>query len=177
MIQDDDELRSFLLDDAPISHPSEAQLNDWIARIRSDERGPAIDGIARVIIRDFYLRNFLGIEQSRVATGWLAESLSEILDHKDPLHALGLLPRPNKRPADPRKGMDVAMWVACAERIGLSHPEAKRQAAEAFHMDESNVGKLIRQYGGLKWMNPDTDVLIEYFKLQGRPLPSASGNK
>ncbi|MBS0346595.1 MAG: hypothetical protein JSR69_09045 [Proteobacteria bacterium] len=177
MIHDDDELRSFFSEDAPVSHPSEAQLNDWIARIRSDERGPEIEGIARAIIRDFYLRNFLGVAQSRVATNWLADALSEILDHKDPLHALGLLPRPNNRPPDPSRGMDVAMWLACAERLGISRPEAKRQAAEAFHMDESNVGKLIRQAGAVEWMNPDTNVLIEYFELQGRPLPKASGDK
>ena len=177
MIQDDDEARSFYLDEEPISHPSDTLLNEWITRIRSDERGPEIDGIARAIIRDFYLRNFLGVEQSRVATNWLAEALSEILDHKDPLHALGLMRRPNKRPPDPSKGMDVAMWVACAERLGLSHPDAKRKAAEVFHMDESNVGKLIRKTGALEWMNPDTNALIEYFALLGKPLPASPGTK
>lgn len=172
MIQDDEEARNFYLGEEPISHPSDALLNEWITRIRSGERRPEIDGIARTILRDFYLRNFLGVEQSRVVTNWLADAFSEILDHKDPLLAFGLMPRPNKRPPDPSKGIDVAMWVACAERLGLSRPDAKREAAEVFHMDESNVGKLIRKTGALEWMNPDTNALVEYFALLGKPLPS-----
>jgi len=177
MIEDDNDIRHIFADEEPISHPPDALLSAWITRIRNEEPSSESDGLARSIIRDFYLRNFLGIEQSRITLDWLADSLSEILDHKDPLRALGLMPRPKKRPPDPSKAMDVAMWVACAERIGLSHADAKRRAADTFHMDESNVAKLIRKGGALEWMNPDTNVLIKHFALLGKPLPDTAGNK
>ena len=87
------------------------------------------------------------------------------------------MPRPNKRPPDPSKALDVTMWVACAEGLGIAHADAKMQAAEVFHMDKSNVSKLIRKAGALEWMNPDMSVLIEYFALRGKPLPGTAGNK
>lgn len=177
MIRDDNDAKRFLSEEEPISHPPDTLLSAWITRIRCDGPSPESDRLARAIIRDFYLRNFLGVEQSRIALDWLAESLSEILDHKEPLRALGLMPRPNKRPPDPSKALDVTMWVACAEGLGIAHADAKMQAAEVFHMDESNVSKLIRKAGALEWMNPDMSVLIEYFALRGKPLPGTAGNK
>jgi len=177
MIKTNDELRDFFGGDEPISHPTDALLNDWIARIRSGERGSAIDGIAREIIRDFYLRNFLGVPQSAVSVSWLAEALSEILDHRDPLDALGLQRRQNKRPPDPGKSMDVAMWVACAEELGLTRPAAIAQAAETFATDDSNVRKLLKKSEPLEWMNPNRTALAEYFQHRGKPLPRSAGNK
>ena len=170
MIRNDDERRQFYLDGAPVSHPSEGLLLDWTARLRSEGRDSGTDGIARFIIQDFALRHFLGVPQSPITTGWLAECLGEILNYADPLKTFRLLPRPKKRPPDPQRGWDIACWVAVSEKRGYSHAGAIEAAADLFCMDDSNVRKLCKTLP--EWMNPAEDVWEEYFRLCNRPLPA-----
>lgn len=165
MIRNDDEKRGFL---EGVQHPDDTLLEEWVSRIRSGERGPEIDGIARRIIHDFALREFLNVPQSRVTIAWLADALGEILKYADPLHTLGVMPRPRSRPADPQRGWDVACWVSAAERRGYSRTEAIKLAAETFASDDSNIRKLLKK--GPEWMAP-ADDWEDYFALRNRTLP------
>jgi hypothetical protein len=175
MIRDDEELRAFYNEGTSVSHPTDALLLEWTNRLRDGERGPAVDGIARYIIKDFQLRQFLGVPQSDVTLEWLGEALGAILEYSDPLQTLGLLPRPKKRPADPQRGWDVACWVTVTQKRGYSRAEAIQSAAQLFCMDESNVRKLVK--AGPEWMNPDQDIWDEYFQLRNRPLPLTKSGK
>jgi hypothetical protein len=170
-VRNDDERRKFYTEPVPVSHPDDVLLRQWITLLHSGERDAETDGIARYIIKDFALRQFLGVPQSPVTLEWLAGALHEILDYGDPLEVFKLLPRPKKRPPDPQRGWDVACWVEVAVKRGYSRPEAIQRAAETFHMDDSNVRRHVR--AGPMWMNPDEGVWDEYFLLRKKPLPSA----
>ena len=106
--------------------------------------------------------------------GWIAEGLAAILEHRDARETLGLLPRAKKRPADPQRGWDIAMWIDAAEKLGYSRATAVKLAADAFHTDDSNVRKLIKN--SPEWINPNKDW-DEYFTLRSRPLPPAKTGK
>lgn len=176
MISNDDELRKFYNEEVPVSRPDDALLRDWIARLQSGERGIEADGIARYIIKDFRLRQFLGLPQSAVVLEWLGDVLGAIVEYADARESLGLMPRPNKRPADPQRGWDIACWVEVAIQRGYKKAEAIQRAAEVFFVDPSNVRKLLKT--GPEWMNPSGDVWDEYFQLRKRPLPpTKTGNK
>jgi len=175
MIRNDDELREFYNKEVPVSHPNDALLLDWTTRLQSGERNAETDGIARYIIKDFQLRQFLGDAQSPVTLEWLSGVLGAILDHKDALETLGLLPRPKKRPADPQRGWDISCWVAVSIKRGYKQAEAIQLAAEKFCTDESNVRKLLKTRQ--EWMNPNDDVWDEYFQIRKRQLPPAKTGK
>lgn len=175
LIRNDEDKRRFLTEPFPVSHPDDVLLTEWVDRIRDGERGPEVDGIARAILNDFALRHFLGVPQSPVTLGWLADALTDITDYADPLTTLGLLPRPKKRPADPQHGWDVACWVAVTQQRGYSRAQAIQMAAELFATDESNVRKLLKK--GPSWMNPDKPVWEDYFQLRKRPLPNPQTGK
>lgn len=173
MIRDDKQRKSFL---QGVRHPDETLMNEWTTRIRSGERGPEIDGIARRIIQDFGLRHFLNVPQSPIAIGWLADALHKIQEYEDPLDTLGLLPRPAKRPADPQRGWDLACWIAVAETRGYSRSEAVALAADVFFTDISNVRRLAKQRP--EWMmNPEDDAWEDYFMLRERRLPPFTASK
>lgn len=172
MIRNDDELRSFYCAETPVSHPSDAQLLDWITRIRAGERGAEIDGIARYIIKDFCLRQFLGIAQSPITLEWVANSLSQIIDYADPLQTLGLVPRPNSRPPDTQQGIDISWWVAITIKRGYKKAQAIQAAAELFAKDESVIRRACNKNQS-EWMNPDDRTWDEYFQHLKRPLPPA----
>ena len=176
MIPNDDELQTVDDTEAPVSHPSDALLLDWMHRLKSGKRGQETDDIARTIIMDFRLRQFYGVPQSPITLGWLAEILDAILEHQDVYQATGLLPRPKKRPANPQRGWDISSWIKVAKGRGYSQAEAIKLAAVTFSTDESNVRKLIKNEPD--WMNPDGKVWDEYFKINGRLLPlPKTGNK
>ena len=170
MIRNDDELRKFHNAEVPVSHPDDSLLLDWTTRLQSGERGIEADGIARYIIKDFRLRQFMGVPQSKVTLEWLGDALGAIVEYADARETLGLMPRPKNRPADPQRGWDVACWVEVAIQRGYKRAKAIQSASELFFMDPSSVRKLVKT-GVPKWMNPDGDVWDEYFQLRKRPLP------
>ena len=103
---------------------------------------------------------------------WIAEALGRILEHKDPLHSLGLKPRPAHAPGDPQAAIDVAWWIACAKKLGHDAREAAGLAAEAFAKDLKSIQRYQAKAG--EWtqgMNPDASAWARYFKARGKPLP------
>jgi hypothetical protein len=178
MSKSNDALKQFLTDGVPVSHPTDAQLLDWTTRIQSGERGNEIDGIARYIIKDFRLRQMLGVQQSPITMDWLGSALDALIGGDDIGDAFGLRSRPNKRPRDLQKDMDIATWVSVAQTRGHKKSEAKILASEVFHTDLSNIRRKVASTS-LSWINPDTDFWEQYFIEQGRPLPPVkkSGRK
>lgn len=178
MIRNDEELRMFYNAGTPVSHPNDAILQDWTTRIQSGERGAEIDGIARYIIKDFRLRQFLGVAQSPVTLQWLADVLGDMVDYKDKdaLTTLGLMPRPAKRPVDPQNGWDICCWIAVSELRGHAPNWAIAAAADLFHKDVSTVRKLLKK-NMPEWMNPTDEVWEEYFQIRRRPLPPRISRK
>lgn len=171
-----------------ISFASDAQIREWASQVAAtwaalepiDPKQEAADtrtersfGAARAIINDFCLRQDLGEQQSPEALRWLAEALARILDHKDPLHSLGLMPRANKRPPDPQQAIDAAWWVRCAEANGYSHREAVTLAAETYGRDIKTIERYIAQAG--EWaehLTIEPTASRRYFEARRRPLPN-----
>jgi hypothetical protein len=114
-------------------------LRDWTERLASGERGKKADGLARAVIRDFALRQWLGHPHSPATLEWLADVLSAVLDHGKPLDALGLMPRPASRPANPRIAIDVALWLKATEDRGYDAADAVALAAERFAKDPKSI--------------------------------------
>ena len=140
-----------------------------------DLRNDEVHGKALGLLNDFCLRVALDKPQSQETLRWLAEAVQRVVDYKDPLHAFGLLPRPNRRPANAQPAIDVAWWLACAGQLGYSNPEANALAAECFCKDLKTVQGHRRRAGG--WtteMNPDLQHWKQYFDHHCRPLPAAA---
>jgi hypothetical protein len=133
-------------------------LRDWTTRLASGERGIKADGLARAVIRDFALRQWLGHPHSPATLEWLAEALSNMLDGAEPLAELGLMPRPANRPPNPKIAIDVALWLKATEDRGYSRAEAVKLATEVF----SKEPQTIRTYrlDAAEWVagrNPEAD--------------------
>jgi hypothetical protein len=168
MLEDDADRRAFF---DGVSFAPDHLLNEWTARLRSGERTPEADGLARAILRDFCLRQFLGRPHSTVALDWLADILSDILDDAEPRSALGLLPRPAHRPSDGTKAVDIAWWMSLAMERGYTRPEAKELATTVFSVDLKTVERYFKK--GAPWidgMNPSANW-ERYFCSCNRPLP------
>lgn len=170
MIRNDDELRKFYNEDGPPSHPDDILLRHWIKRLQSGERGAQADGLARAVIGDFRLRQFLGVPQSAVTLKWLSDVLGAIVGYADARETLGLMPRPKNRPSNPQHGWDIACWVEVTIKRGFARADAIQLASDTFFMDVSGVRKLVKQ--GPQWMDPNGEDWDEYFQLRNRPLPS-----
>lgn len=168
MQQYDEGPREFDGDSEPDSPPSDAQLQEWIAQIQSGERGDEIDGLSRVILRDFILRQYLGVSHSPITLDWIAEVFSTILDHEDPLETLGLKPRPKHRPPDPQHGWHVACRVKAAQERGYSRAEAVNAASDLFHLDESAVRRMVKK--DPEWTNSKANWEAHFLQAL-RPLP------
>lgn len=155
-------------------------LVEWTERLRSGERGKKADGIARAVLRDFMVRQWLGQPQSSVTLDWLADVLEEIVSSEaKPLDALGLLPRPKHRPADAATAIDVALWLAEAEARGYTPAEAVQSACDVFHRDAKSIERYRRT--AREWAqgrNPAADW-DEVFSLRKppRPLPPRRNKK
>lgn len=156
-------------------HLPDNQLNDWIARIRSGERGQEIDGISRVILMDFSMRYRHRMPQSQIAVGWIVEALGKILDDEDPLASLALAKKGKGRPANTDRDIHIALWVKATEHLGYSRAEAILLASDAFCLEESGVRAIVNRR--VEWVTEDAETLALY--LQGRepPLPKPAGEK
>jgi hypothetical protein len=151
-------------------------LRDWTARLASGERGIKADGLARAVIRDFARRQSIGQPQSPATLEWLADVLSAVLNHAEPLDALGLMPRPANRPGSPKLAIDVAIWLAATQDRGYSAAQAVALAAEVF----SKVPQTITGYrrAAAEWVairNPEADW--EDFFAGRWPLPPRLNDK
>lgn len=164
------------------SRAPEYLLAQWTERLRSGERGAEADGIARRVMRDFIVRQWLGQPHSAATLEWLADVLNEVLQDKKPLDAFGLAPRPAHRQGDPTLAIDVALWLAATESRGYSPAEAVGLAAETFHRNTKAI-EGYRRYAS-EWAagrNPNaTDADWESHFLSAkppRPLPPAKSKK
>jgi hypothetical protein len=155
-------------------------LAEWTERLRAGERGKKADGLARAVLRDFIVRQWLGLPQSRTTLDWLADALDAIISNESkPLDALGLQPRPKHRPADAGLAIDVALWVAETESRGYTPAEAVQLASEVFHKDAKSIERYRRE--AREWAQgrvPGADW-DEVFSLRKppRPLPSRRSRK
>lgn len=139
----------------------------------ADTRNDLIHGMSLRLIEDFCLRQHLGRPQSPETLLWLSEVLARIVAHKDPLHSLGLLPRPNRRPSDSQRPIDVVFWLRNAELRGHSPQEANGLAAECFSKDLKTIQGYRRQAGAFaESMTSDPEHWTEYFELRSKPLPA-----
>lgn len=163
-------LRAFYAD---ISHAPDSLLELWIARIRNGERGKEIDGIARNILRDFSMRQWMDQSHSQVTLDWLADVIEQVLDHADPSELLGLLPRPKHRPPDPmHPGGEVAIWLQQAQRRGYTESEAINLASEIFGRETKSIERYRREARTLlTWVNPDARTWHDYFLTRKPPAP------
>jgi hypothetical protein len=184
VISNEEERRAFFKD---VCFAPDHLIRDWAAvvaatwdamdareskAIPADTRSNDTYGAAHAIIQEFVLRDTLGVQQSPEILHWLAEALQRILRHKDPLHSLGLLPRPKHRPADPQPSIDVVWWVRCAERLGYESVEAKALASEAFFKDPKTIGRYLESARECAdSMNSDLTHWVRYFESRNRPLP------
>jgi hypothetical protein len=170
VITSDEELRTFY---EGISFVPDQLLLDWTARLKSGEVSAEADAIARKIIQDFCLRQWVGEPQSGVTLGWLATQLSSILDNADPLGALGLTKRTKGRPADAELAIRIAWWVKAATLRGYSHRDARTKAADVFCRDVKSIERYEKQAAA--WadeMNLANDWEEYFLNLkQARPLP------
>lgn len=189
MISNDDEWRDFY---KGISHAPDHKIREWATLIAAvwgawtptdpaqqsaDTRDNRSHGAALNIIEDFRLRQSLGVEQSPETLRWLAEALGRVVEHKDldPLHSLGLLPRPRKRPPDPQLGEDVAFWIECAGRRGYSESEAKDLAATVYAKDPRSIDRYLQRAVG--WTPASDESAERYFMHKGKPLPEPKDKK
>lgn len=180
MVGSEDERRRFW---GGISHVSDDQLSEWTELIRSGKRGPEVDGFATCAINDFWLRQSLGHEQSRFTMAWLAEVLDSATEHRNPAQlfdALGLMPKPKRRPADPQRAVDVGWWIRCAEGRGYSRAEALALAAECFHRDLKTIERYRK--AAADWasgMTASDETWERYFlgHKPPRPLPPPRDRK
>ena len=157
-------------------------IQTWSALEPTDPKQPSkntlddsVDDAARTLIEDFCLRQDLGQPQSPESLGWLAEALSRILEHKDPLHSLGLMARPSSRPVDTQTAFDSTIWVRCAEALGYSRAEAIARAAETFAKDIKTVERY-RKVRAERATEEIAELAVwqRYFSKVGRkPLPPA----
>ncbi len=167
-MNDDEKLHQSLARSGLISHPSDAELQEWVDRIQAGEHGEEIDDLSRAILADFVTRQAFGVQQSPVVMSWIAESFNQILDHADPREALGLLPRVNHRIPSPERAWDVACWISAAQGRGYSQAEAVTAAAETFHVDDSTVHRYLRSKPAQINSAVDWEA---YFIACRRPLP------
>jgi hypothetical protein len=180
MITNEEERRHFFDD---VSDVPDHLLRDWIERIRSGERGKKVDGYATYAIRDFWLRQSLGHEQSPVVLQWLADVLDSATEHRNPkelMSQLGLLPRPAYRPADPQRAIDVAWWIRSAQRLGYTSAEAVELAAACFSVDAKTVQRYrARANDWADGMSADAETWARYFLASSppRPLPPPKDKK
>ena len=157
-------------------HAPEHLLRDWTARLASGERGIKADGLARAVIRDFALRQWFGQPQSPATLEWLADVLSAVLNHAEPLDALGLMPRPKKRPANPQLAINVGYWLAATQDRGYSAAQAVVLAAEMFSKEPQTIAGYRRD--AAEWVairNPEADW--EDFFAGRWPLPPRLNDK
>lgn len=147
-------------------------LVEWTERLRAGDRGKKADGIARAVLHDFIIRQWLGQPQSRVTLDWLADVLDAVVSNEvKPLDALGLMPRPNHRPADAGLAIDVALWLAETEARGYAPAEAVQLASEVFHRDAKSIERYRR--AARDWArgrNADANW-DEVFSLRQPPRP------
>ena len=172
-----DRLRRFY--DGASSAPDHL-LAEWAATLRTEQRNNTTHGLAARIMRDFVLRQWLGQQQSPVTLSWIAEVFNDILDdHQDPMQALRLLPRRNRRPVSIRRPMNVARWVQQSILRGIPEAEANTLAAETFHIDVNTVRRHRRAMADwVAGMNPDTDWDAHFLSMKPpRPLPAARNDK
>ncbi len=151
-------------------------LRDWTTRLASGERGKAADGLARAVLRDFALRQWLGHPHSPATLEWLADVLSAVLDHAKPLDAFGLMPRPKSRPAKPRLAIDVALWLEATKDRGYEEADAVALAAERFAKDPKSIERYREAAAG--WVagrNPTADWAA--FFGERWPLPPVKDRK
>lgn len=152
--------------------PTESQLLDWVARIRAGERGEATDAAAREMLRDFCVRQWTGVPQSPVVLSWVADAISDILEHREPLEALGLQPRPSSRPQQLAVPFEVACWVRLALERGYSSSEANLLASACFHRDIKTIERdRQRMREETESLSKDIDWEAHFTNL-GRPLPA-----
>lgn len=154
----------------------ELLLRDWTTRLASGERGKAADGLARAVIRDFALRQWLGHPHSPATLEWLADVLINVLDHAEPLDALGLMPRPNSRPPNPAIAINVALWLKATEERGYDEGDAVALAAERFAKDTKTIERYRKAAAG--WVaerNPTADWAA--FFGERWPLPPVKDRK
>lgn len=166
---------------AGISHIPDGLLLDWTTRIRSGERNLEVDGIARTVIRDICLRQWLGVPQSPIALDWLCDVLDGTLNHEDPKDLLGLLPRKANRPTSSvDTSFEVACWLKLAqEDRGYTRKEAKERAAEVFGRDLKTIERDARMAKSwISTMNPDADWAGRFLTMKPpRPLPPRRSGK
>ena len=152
-------------------------LRDWTARLASGERDKKADGLARYVIRDFVLRQRFGLPQSPATLEWLADVLSAVvLNHAEPLDALGLMPRPANRPGNPKLAIDVAIWLAATQDRGYSAAQAVALAAEVFSKEPQTITGYRR--AAAEWVairDPEADW--ENFFARRWPLPPRLNDK
>ena len=177
MIDDKEGKRRFFAD---VENVPDHLLQDWTARIQTGERNNEVHGLAQAVIHDFCLRQDLGHGQSEVTLRWLVDVLEGILDHRDPMEVLGLLPRPKSRPPDPQRAIDVAWWLRTAELQGYLPQEAVALAADCFDRDAKTIERYRKQGAGwTEGMNPDIGHWERYFlsSKPPRPLPPPRDKK
>ena len=180
MIETEDERRRFY---EHVAHTPESLLFEWTELIRAGQRGREIDGYATNAINDFWLRQSLGRPQSQAALSWLAEVLDRATEHRNPsqlFDELGLLPRPNRRPANPQHAIDVGWWLKCVSNRGYSEAEAVALAAECFHRDVKTIERYRKQ--AADWasgMTAADETWERYFMghRPPRPLPKRKDGK
>lgn len=179
MIEDEEGKRRFY---EGVQHVPDHLLLDWTARIQSGEKGNEIHGFAVAIIHDFSLRLTLGHEQSPVTMRWLADVLEDVAEYRDPkrvLELLGLMPRPKKRPADPHRAVDVALWLRSAQQRGYSASEAVHLAADCFCKDVKTIERYRKAAGDwAEGMNPEASWERYFMGAKPpRPLPPPRDKK
>ncbi|RRS05055.1 hypothetical protein EIP75_05610 [Aquabacterium soli] len=105
------------------------------------------DEIAKAVIRDFCLRHWHDLPQSRYTSGWIVDVLGEILEHKDAVSAFCLKPRPKGRAKGTgRASTPVAAWVQVALKRGYGANEAYQAAADLFGLSERQVERFVEAH-------------------------------
>lgn len=153
----------------------DGELNTWIARIRSGERGPEIDGIARAILEEYSLRHWNHVPQNSAVVDWLVDALGAIMEGEKPVEELGLTGKARGAPQKDERNIHIACWVKAVEHRGYTRAHAIQLAAAAFCLEESGVRTIVNRR--VKDVTKDLETL-EVF-LQGRkpPLPKPAGEK
>mgnify|MGYP000611746666 FL=1 len=166
---------------AGISHIPDALLLAWTTRISAGERNVEVDRIARALIRDICLRQWLGVPHSAIALNWLCDVLDGTLNHEDPKSLLGLLPRKASRPASSvDTSFEVACWLRLAqEDRGYTRREAKDLAAQLFGRDLKTIERDARMAKSwVSTINPDADWEGRFLTMKPpRPLPPRRSGK
>jgi hypothetical protein len=100
----------------------------------------------------------------------------DLLEHRDPRDAFGLLPQKRGRQRDHDAQLDYAVWVHLAQRRGHSRASAIAEAAIAFERDESSIRRAIQgDAGRVEFV--DEAWYEEHFAQTGRTLPPEVGSK